>query len=123
MLHGLGGQNVLHFRGADPEGQRAECAMGAGVAIAANDGHARLGKAELRTDDVHDPLFARLDIVERNAELGAVGAQGIDLPGRDRILDDEPVGRGGNVMVYRGHRPVGAPYGSPRQAKPFERLR
>ncbi len=123
LLQALGGQNVLHFRGADAEGQRAKCAMGAGVAVAANDGHARLGKAELRTDDMHDPLFGRLNIVERNAELGAVGAQGIHLFGRDRIFDDQPVGRGGNVMVHRGHRPVGAAHGSSCQAKPFKRLR
>ncbi len=69
------------------------------------------------------PCLRRLDIVKLNAELGAVGAQGIDLLGGDRIFDDEPVGRGGNIMVHRGHCPVGAAYGSSRQAKPFECLR
>ncbi len=53
----LGGQNVFHFRSADAEGQRAERAVRAGVAVAANDGHARLGNAQLRTDDMHDPLL------------------------------------------------------------------
>ena len=123
LLQALGSQNVLHFRGADAEGKRAECAMRAGVAVAANDGHAGLGKAELRTDNVHDPLFGRLNIVERNTELGAICAQGIDLFGRDRIFDNEPVGCGGYVMVHRGHRPVGAAHGSACQAKPFKRLR
>ena len=123
LRQALGGQNVLHFRSADAEGQRAESAMGAGVAVAANDGHARLGNAELRADHMHDPLFGRLNIVEWNAELGAVGAQGIHLFGRDRIFDDEPVGRGGDVMVHRGDRPVRAAHGSSRQAKPFKRLR
>ncbi len=123
LLQALGGQNVLHFRSADAEGQRAKCPMGAGVAVAANDGHAGLGNAKFRTDHMHDPLFRRLHVIERNAELGAVGAQGIHLFGRDRIRDDQPVGRGGDVMVHRGDRPVGAAHGSSCQAKPFKGLR
>ena len=118
----LGGQNVFHFRSADAEGQRAKCAMGAGVAVAANDGHAGLGDAEFRTDYMHDPLFGRLNVIERNAELGAVGAQGIHLFSRDGIGDDQPVGCGGDVMIHRGDRPVGAAHGSSCQAKPFKGL-
>ena len=68
----LRGQNVFHFRSADAERQRAECSVGAGVAVAADDGHARLGQAQLRADDMHDPLLRRMHVVERNAELGAV---------------------------------------------------
>ena len=39
---------------ADAEGERAEGAVRAGVAVAADDRHARLRAAELRPDHVHD---------------------------------------------------------------------
>ena len=55
---GLGGQHVLDLAGADPEGQGAEGPVGRGVAVAAHDGHARLGQAQLGADDVDDPLVA-----------------------------------------------------------------
>ena len=86
----LRGQHVLHFAGADAEGQRAECAVGRGVRVAADDGHARLGDAELGADDVHDALVGRVHVVELDAELGAVLAQRGDLRGRDLIDDVEP---------------------------------
>ncbi len=82
--------------------------MGAGVAVAADDGHAGLGNPEFGTDHMHDPLFRRLHIIEWNAEVGAVGTQGIHLFGRNRVRDDQPVGRGGDVMVHSGDGPVGA---------------
>ena len=41
---GLGGQHVLDLAGADAEGQGAEGPVGRGVAVAADDGHARLGQ-------------------------------------------------------------------------------
>ena len=50
----LGGQHVLDFAGADAEGQRAEGAVRGGVAIAADDGHARLGIAQFGADHVDD---------------------------------------------------------------------
>ena len=43
LREGLGGEHVLDLAGADAEGERAERAMGGGVAIAADDGHARAG--------------------------------------------------------------------------------
>ena len=44
----LRGQHVLHFAGADAESQRAERAVGGGVRVAADDGHAGLGDARAR---------------------------------------------------------------------------
>ena len=38
-------QHVLDFAGADAERQRAECAVGRGVAVAADDRHPRQGQA------------------------------------------------------------------------------
>jgi hypothetical protein len=44
----------------------------AGVRVAADDRHARLGDAQLRADDMNDALIARVHVVELDAELGAV---------------------------------------------------
>jgi hypothetical protein len=85
----LRGQHVLHFAGADAKCQRAEGAVGRGVRVAADDGHARLGDAQLRADDVHDALIARVHVVELDAEVGAVLAQRGDLLGRNLIDDVE----------------------------------
>ena len=52
----LGGEDVLDLAGADAERQGPEGAVRRGVAVAADDGHARLGDAELRADHVDDPL-------------------------------------------------------------------
>ncbi len=43
-----------------PNAKRSECAVGAGVRVAADDGHAGLGDAELGADDVDDALVARV---------------------------------------------------------------
>ena len=52
----MGGEHVLDLAGTDAEGQRAEGAVGRGVAVAADDRHPRLGDPELGPDDVHDAL-------------------------------------------------------------------
>ena len=68
---GLGGQHVLDLAGADAEGQRTERAVGRGVAVAADDGHARLGPALLGPDDVDDALVGVAHREAGDAELGA----------------------------------------------------
>ena len=52
----LGREHVFDLTGADPEGQRAEGAVGRGVRVAADDRHARLGHAEFGSDHVDDAL-------------------------------------------------------------------
>ena len=69
LQQGLGGQHMFDFAGADAKGQRAESAVRGRVAVAADDGHARLGAAKLRPNDMHDPLFAVVQVVKRDAEL------------------------------------------------------
>ena len=68
----LGGQDVLDLAGADAEGQGAEGAVGGGVAVAAHDGHARLGQAQLGADHVDDALLRAAEAVQRDAEFAAV---------------------------------------------------
>ena len=83
----LGGEHVLDLRGADAERDRAERAVGAGVAVAADDRHAGLGQAELRADDVHDALLDVAERVQPDAELLGVAAHRLDLGARHEVGD------------------------------------
>ena len=60
---------MLNLGGTDAEGQRTECAMGCGVAIAAHDGHARHGQTLLRADHVNDALTRCAHCMFDDAEL------------------------------------------------------
>ena len=125
LRQGLRGHDVLDFAGADAEGERAEGAVGGGVRVAADDGHAGLGGAELGADHVDDALDRVLHVEELDAELGAVLAQGVDLRGGDLVGDDEAVLRagGGDVVVDRGDVAVGAAELAAGQAEAVEGLR
>ena len=59
-------------RRADAVRQGPEGAVGRGVAVAADDGHAGLGPALLRADDVHDALPDVVDAVVFDAEVRGV---------------------------------------------------
>ena len=119
----LRGQHVLHFAGADPERQRAERAVRGGVAVAADDRHARLRVAQLRADHVDDPLVSVLEVVQADAELAAVFAQRIDLLPRDRVGDRLIAIGGRDVVVGCGHRPLGPADLAAGQSQPFKGLR
>ena len=118
----LGGQDVLDLAGADAEGQRPESAVGGGVAVAADDGQAGLGEAELGADDVDDALAGVAHREEADAELVAVPGQGLHLPGRDRVGHRLVDVGGRDVVVHRGQRQVGAADRAAGQAEPVERL-
>ena len=78
-------EHVLDLGRADAERERAERAVGRGVAVAADDRHPRLRQPELRADHVDDPFAAAAGREERNAELLAVAAQGVELRLGERI--------------------------------------
>ena len=95
-----------------------------GVRVAADDGHARLGDAEFGADDMHDALIARVDIVEFDAEVGAVLAQRGDLLGGDLVDDVEAAFDGRrHVVVDGGDGAVGAADFAASQAQSFKCLR
>ena len=73
-----------------------------GVRVAADDGHAGLGDAEFGADDVDDALVARVDVVELDAEVGAVLAQRGNLRGGDLVEDVEAAFDGGGDVVIDG---------------------
>ena len=116
-------QHVLDFRRADAVGERAERAVGRGVAVAAHQRHARQRKALLRADDVDDALaLVELVVIFEVEELRVLGEIGdlrlalrigILLPavgGRHVVIDHE------QRLVRRAHLAAGKP-------QAFERLR
>jgi hypothetical protein len=98
----LGGEHVLDLAGADAERQRAEGAVGGGVAVAAHDGHARQRAALLGADHVDDALVGVAHREVGDAELGGVRPQRVDLLGRDRVGDRLVDVGGGDVVVLGG---------------------
>ena len=115
-------QDVLDLAGADAKGQRPEGAVGAGVAVAADDRRARQRHAQLGTDHVHDPLMSALDIVQRDAKLAAVGPHRLDLLARQWVANIELV-VGRHVVIDRGECQVRPPHAAARQPEPVKRLR
>ena len=72
-------EHMRHLRRPDAECHRAECAVRAGMAVAAHHGHARLRQPQLGPDDVHDPLSLVAEREQRDAELLAVPRELLDL--------------------------------------------
>ncbi len=119
----LRGQHVLDFRGADAEGERAERAVGGGVAVAADNGHARQADAQLRADDMHDALADVEDRDVGDPERGHVALQGFDLDAAVLLLDAGAAVGGGDVMVGDGNGRVRPPHLSAGHAQAIEGLR
>jgi hypothetical protein len=92
------------------------------VAVAADDGEPGLGEPELRADDVHDALLGVVHGVERDAELRAVLAEGLDLRAGDRVGDRQQDVPGGDVVVFGGDREIGPAHAAAGEAEPVERL-
>ena len=124
VLHqGLGREHVLDLRRTDAEGDRTEGAVRAGVAVTADDRHARLGETELRTDDVDDALVEVAERVQPDAELLGVPAQRLDLGAGDGVLDRLVPVDGRDVVVLGRDGQVGAADGPAAEPQPLERLR
>ena len=118
----LGGQDVLDLGGADAEGEGPEGSVGGGVGVSAHHGHAGLGQAQLRADGVDDSLVGIAQRVEAHPELGAVGAQGLDLGAAGDVGDRQIDVEGGDVVVLGGDGQVGASDRASSQTKSLEGL-
>ena len=116
-------QDHLDLGRPDPERQRPEGAMRAGMGVAAHDGHARLGQAQLRPDDMDDALARIADAVEGDPELATVRVQLLHLGGRLLVEEWETAGGRGHGMISGGDGPFGMPNGQPALAQPGECLR
>jgi hypothetical protein len=97
--------------------------MRAGVAVAADDGHAWLRKSEFRADDVHDALIGGIDVEERNAELFAVFLERFDLLGGDGVSDGRATRFGGHVVIDGGYGAQRLPDSPAGRTQPIEGLR
>ncbi len=106
-----------------PNAERAERAVRRRVAVAADDRHAGLGEALLRTDDVDDALARITHAVEADAELLAVPREHIHLLGRDGVGHRLVEVGGRDVVVHRRDREVGTAHAAPCDAQAVERLR
>src|SRR5262249_7510957 len=106
----LRGEHVLDFRSADAEGEASECAVRAGMGVAANDSHSRQGRAVLRADDVNDPLAQVTKWeVSLGAELADVAIERVDLDARSRIGNALLPVLGRRIMVGRCDDRAAAP--------------
>jgi hypothetical protein len=119
----LRGQHVLDLAGPDAERQRTERPVRGGVAVAADDRHARLGQPELRTDHVHDPLVPVAHGSQPDAELRGVLPQRLDLGPADRVGDRGEDVQRRDVVVLGRHREFGTPDRAPRCSETVEGLR
>ncbi len=116
-------EHVAHLRRADPERHGAERPMRRGVAVPARDRHRRLGQAQLRTDDVDDPLHAARKIEQANAGLAAVPFQRREHVLGHEIAERPPLIQGRDDMVDRRDRPLGELDLPPPRPQHVERLR
>ena len=103
--------------------QRAERAMGRGVAVTADDGGAGQRKALLRADDVDHALALVELVVIGDAELAGVLGQRRDLFGAFRIGIGFGAIGGRHVVVDHGQRLLRRVHLAAGGAQPFERLR
>ena len=104
----LRGEDVFDFAGADAEGQRAECAVGGGVTVAANEGLAGLGDAQLGADDMHDALVLAVHVEKAHAGFAAVLFEGFKLELGVLIEDGQSAVRSGDGVVHHGEGEIGA---------------
>ena len=119
----LGGEDHLDLARPDAEGERPEGAVSGGVRVAADDRHARLRQAQLRPDDVDDPLAGRALAVERDPELLAVQLDLAQLVAGQLVGDGERRVERGDRMVGGGDGLVGAADLDATLAQAGERLR
>src|SRR5271163_3030637 len=75
LQEALCGEHMAHLGAADAEGEGAEGTVRAGMAVAANDGHAGSARAELRADDVHDAAARILQVEQLHAELRRIALE------------------------------------------------
>src|SRR5437016_479833 len=115
-------ENVLDFAGANAKSQSAEGAVRGGVAVAANNGLARLRDAELRANDVHDALILAAHVEEAEAGFAAVFLQGIELKLSVVVEDGQSAVSGGDGMVHDRESEIGAADFAAFGAKPGESL-
>ena len=95
----LRSKSHLYLACADTKGNTTQCSVCRGVAVATYDGHTRLCKARLRTDDVDDTIVLLADGEDSDVILLAVHHQRCHLLGRLGLCDWQVLIGGGDVVV------------------------
>ena len=121
----LGGQHMLHLRGADAVGEGAERAVGAGVGVSADDGHPRLGAPLFRPDHVDDAVARIGHGEELDPRVGDVAAERLELKAGLRIGDAGeaerlPLGR--HIVIGDREGAIRPSHRAARRAQSRERL-
>ena len=98
-------------------GQSPECAVGRGVAVAADDGHARLGTALLRPHDVNDAVARIAHLEDFDPGARHIALQRLELQPRLGIGD---MGEAEGLTLGR-HIVVGDRQGAIRPTHPTMR--
>ncbi len=115
---------MLDLGRADTMCQSAECAMGGGMAVTADDGHARQGKTLFRADDMDDALADVLFGIVFDAEVGGVLRERLDLNAAFLVLDAfVAIRRGRYIVVDDGERLFRRTDLAAGHAQAFESLR
>jgi hypothetical protein len=83
---------------------------------------ARLREAQFGADHVHNALLGVVQVVNTDAELAAVVAQGVDLLLGDRVGNRQPAIGGRHVVVRRGHGQFRPPHTPARKPQALEGL-
>ena len=106
-------------------GQGRKSAVGGGMGIATDHGHARERRPLLRPHHVDDALAGVAHTELKDSELIAVRIQRFHLDPGDGIGDAldtrSPIG-GGHVVIGGGQVRIDAPGAPPGEAKPFKGL-
>ena len=113
---------MLDLARADPERQRSEGTVGGGVAVTADDRHPRLRDPQFGADDMDDPLVGVAKVEQANPELPAIRPERVDLLLRDRVGDREAAIGGGDVVIGRRERCLGASHAATGDPQPLEGL-
>jgi len=92
------------------------------VRVTTHDGHARLGHAEFRTDDVDDSLILVTSRKDGDAELFAVLLERLELAARHRVAYRRRDWIGRHVVIGRRQCSFRSPHASTVQSQTFEGL-
>ncbi len=116
-------EDAFAFTGADAEGQRPEGAMGAGMAVAADERRARQGEAEFWADDMHDAMAAVVHRDIGNAEALGIALEPGDLAGRQPVRQRTVAMARRNGMVGHGNMGIRPPDRAVLRHEPGKGLR
>ena len=111
--HHLRRQDVRELRGAAAEGECAEAAHRAGMAVGNGVGRARQHHAELRRDDVGDALLGVIDVKNSDVVAAAALAHRLDERRAGWIGTVVAAGSGGDGMILHGECEIGPAHRPP----------